>query len=232
MDRTPPPSLVAPSKGAAGASPYAKRALWLQVCLSKVGTGVDIVTLGIGGLCLAMVFVTLLLQVIYRYVLFLPLNWSEEAARFGLVWLGMLSAVIAARRGLHFTFRFVVLYLPDPVRKWLRFGANLLIIFFLGELVMQGRVYLSIVENQVAPATGMNMAVPYSSIVVGSVLMIIIYAIEALDALLSSVSGVRYSDIEAEEQTTYEQLRSWRNKKQLAKVGREPVADRDDEEGK
>jgi TRAP-type C4-dicarboxylate transport system permease small subunit len=208
-------------------SGLAKKALWLQACLAQIGAGVEMITLVMGGICLAIVFVTLLLQVLYRYVLFLPLNWSEEAARYGLVWLGMLSAVVAARRGLHFTFRFVILFLPEATRRWLRVGANLLIIFFLSVLAVQGKVYLDIVENQTAPATGLNMAVPYSSILVGSALMIAIYAIEALDALLSSFSGIRHSEIEAEEQNTYEQLRSWRDNGLPAQAVAEPLSHQD-----
>jgi TRAP-type C4-dicarboxylate transport system permease small subunit len=200
----------------------ASRVLWLQVRLAKISAGVEMITLVMGGICLAIVFVTLLLQVIYRYLLFLPLNWSEEVARFGLVWLGMLSAIVAARRGLHFTFRFVILFLPEAARKWLRVSANLLIIFFLGVLAVQGNVYLGIVENQTAPATGLNMVVPYFSILVGSVLMIAIYGVEALDALLASFSGVRHSEIEAQEQTTYEQLRSWRNNSVPEQAASEP----------
>jgi TRAP-type C4-dicarboxylate transport system permease small subunit len=139
----------------------------------------------------------------------------------------MLSAVVAARRGLHFTFRFVILFLPEATRRWLRVGANLLIIFFLSVLAVQGKVYLDIVENQTAPATGLNMAVPYSSILVGSALMIAIYAIEALDALLSSFSGIRHSEIEAEEQNTYEQLRSWRDNGLPAQAVAEPLSHQD-----
>jgi C4-dicarboxylate transporter, DctQ subunit len=184
--------------------------LWAQRAVARAGAGVETIAMVMGSILLMVVFLCLLLQVIYRYVLFLPLPWSEEAARFGLVWLGMLAAVVAARRGLHFIFRFGTLFLPGEVRRWLRIAVGLLVVFFLAVLSFEGWIYLGIVDNQTAPATGFNMIVPYSSIVIGGLLMLAVYVVEVLDALLGCFSGIRYSEAEAEELAVYKQLSRWR----------------------
>jgi len=195
----------------------------VQGLLAKVGVSVETIAVILGSILLAVVFISLLLQVIYRYVLFLPLPWSEEAARFGLVWLGMLAAVVAARRGLHFIFRFGTLFLPEDVRRWLRVAVNLVVIFFLIVLCTQGWVYLGIVSNQTAPATGFNMMVPYSSIFVGGILMLIVYLLEVLDMLLGCISGRRYSTIESEELAIYERLKHWRGGGQASDDSARPL---------
>jgi TRAP-type C4-dicarboxylate transport system permease small subunit len=191
------------------------RLVRIQRVLAKIGAATEMLALVFGGLFLALISVSLLLQVVYRYVLFQPLPWSEEVARFGLVWLGMLAAVVAARRGLHFIFRFGTLLLPATARRLLRVAVNFLVVVFLAILVAEGWVYLGIVQNQTAPATGLNMVVPYSSVVVGGLMMLAIYMTELGDAILSVFSGHRYSELEAQELTVYEQLGRWRDGQEM-----------------
>src|SRR5262249_31424286 len=130
----------------------------------------------------------LFLQVLFRYVLLKPLPWSEEGARFGLVWLGMLAAVLAARKGLHFVFRWATLVLPATARAWLRQGVNALIVVFLGMVFLQSLTYLDIVANQTAPATRLNMRVPYAGVPVGAAALLIIYVLEILDAFCGVIT--------------------------------------------
>jgi TRAP-type transport system small permease protein len=61
------------------------RGSWLGRMLSATERGV------IGGLMAAIVVLTLA-QVIWRYVLDDPLQWSEELARYGFVWVTLLGA--------------------------------------------------------------------------------------------------------------------------------------------
>jgi C4-dicarboxylate transporter, DctQ subunit len=203
--------------------PSGRTLLWVQRAVARAGAGVETVAMVMGSILLVVVFLCLLLQVIYRYVLFLPLPWSEEAARFGLVWLGMLAAVVAARRGLHFIFRFGTLFLTDELRRWLRVVVGLLVIFFLAVLSYEGWIYLGIVDNQTAPATGLNMIVPYSGIFIGGLMMLAVYVVEVLDALLGCVSGVRYSEAEAEEVAVYKQLGRWCEKGDAGVGPRDPT---------
>lgn len=56
------------------------------------GRVVATVTLGI-------MVIIILAQVFWRYVLGAPLNWTEEAARFGMLWMTGLMAPVAYRHG-------------------------------------------------------------------------------------------------------------------------------------
>ena len=58
-------------------------------------------------LLLAMTFVVFG-QVIARYVLQTPLSWSEELARFMLIWLSMLSAAYGFKTKSHFALKLLV----------------------------------------------------------------------------------------------------------------------------
>ena len=50
--------------------------------------------------------VVVFLQVIFRYALNLPLFWTEEFARYCLVWASLLGAGIAFKRGEHIAVTF------------------------------------------------------------------------------------------------------------------------------
>ena len=143
--------------------------------------------------------VILFTQVVFRYVLELPLPWSEESARFSLVWLGMLAAGITARRGLHFVFRWGVILLPRVVLPWLRLAINVLIVAFLALLLLLSLDYLELVSNQTSQATGVNMAVPYAGVTAGAVVLLVLYAFEILDGLCSLSTGRRLSELERQE---------------------------------
>ena len=78
--------------------------------------------------------IVVFLQVLFRYALHLPLFWTEEFARYCLVWASLLGAGIALKRGEHiavtlFTERFL------PGRK-LIFAAFLVDIFIFIILVV------------------------------------------------------------------------------------------------
>jgi TRAP-type C4-dicarboxylate transport system permease small subunit len=101
-------------------------------------------------LLLAMVGMTFA-QVLFRYVFQTSLAWSEELARFCLMWLASLSAA---------------------PRAWVERGSTAVVIAFLATFAWQAFKFTLEVRTMVAPATGISMAVPYSSACVGSLLML------------------------------------------------------------
>lgn len=129
--------------------------------------------------------VILFLQVVFRYVLMLPLPWSEEAARFCLVWFAMLASCVAGQRGLHFAIRWGVKWL----NPWVREAARILILAFgagvLLFLAFEGFSYLAIVSTLTATATRINMTWVYAAIPVGCIGLAIIHLVELADAVLA-----------------------------------------------
>ena len=84
---------------------------------------IDVIDRGIGRalelLCAALVVVEtliLLAGVIARYVVHRPLVWSDELASTIFLWLGMLGAALAIRRGENLRMNTVVNRLPDRLR--------------------------------------------------------------------------------------------------------------------
>lgn len=167
--------------------------LIVQRWIAGVAQRVEQILVVAAGVLLVYLSIVLFLQVLYRYVLFLPLPWSEESARFAMVWFGMLAAGVAGYRGLHFNFRWGILWLPAPIRFWLRQVLNLAIIALLAVVYIQSLRYLEIVANQTAPGTELNMRVPHASVTAGAVGMLLIYACEVLDAICGAITGETFS---------------------------------------
>ncbi len=131
--------------------------------------------------------------VVYRYVLEQPLGWPEETARFGLVWLSLLAAARALRRGQHIALGFVVARLPLVVRTVLRDLVNIGIIVFLAGFVYQAVEYLDIVGPTKATTTGISMLWPYLGLVVSFSALLLIAALDVIDAICAHFTGTTLS---------------------------------------
>jgi TRAP-type C4-dicarboxylate transport system permease small subunit len=186
-----------------GADRVKNRLLQFQQLLASLGSLVEASVLVTACVLLMALSAILLLQVLFRYILQKPLPWSEEVARFGLVWLGMLSATLTARRGLHFLFRWGTLAIPAVGRAWLRQMVNLLVIGFLSLIFWGSLAYLDIGRIQTAPATGVDMRFPYAAVTVGVGLLIVTFVLEIVDSLCGVMTGQRFSEREQEELRIY-----------------------------
>jgi len=111
-------------------------------------------------------------QVVFRYLLQAPLAWSEELARFLLMWMASLSAAYAFKTRSHFALKFVVDRFNPSFQRAVATFVTLLVVTFLAVFAYQSLKFTIEVRNMAAPATQMSMAVPYSSALVGSVLML------------------------------------------------------------
>mgnify|MGYP000206369329 FL=1 len=91
-------------------------------------------------------------QVFFRYVLNHSLFWSEELARYILVWLTFLGATAAYRRGAHPRIDLFAARLGSRGARALRVGAHLVAMAFCGVLVIYGAQFAYFVRLQISPA--------------------------------------------------------------------------------
>ena len=125
-------------------------------------------------LCLILIAIVLVTfaQVLFRYIFHLSLAWSEELARYLFLWLASLAAAYAFKTKSHFALRFLV----DRFGKRLQILTGTLVVFiisgFLVIFIWKAAEYTVGMANQVSPSIQMSMAVPYSSVAVGGILML------------------------------------------------------------
>jgi len=116
--------------------------------------------------------VVVLAEVIFRYALLLPLFWTEEFARYCLVWSSLLGAGVALKRGEHIA----VTFFADKLPKGIQMGTALFVQIFIAGLlgvVFWGGLYLVIItRHQLSPAMRIPMSWPYMAVPVGSLIML------------------------------------------------------------
>ena len=123
------------------------------------------------GLLIAMTIVVFS-QVVARYIFEAPLSWSEELARFLLMWLSMLSAAYAFKTKSHFALRIVVGKLSKSAQWVMALFVHGVVAIFFSVLLYFSIVFVNGVNGHIAPALQISMQVPYSSIVVGCFLIL------------------------------------------------------------
>ena len=139
---------------------------------------------------LAIMAVVVLLEVIFRYALHLPLFWTDELARYCLVWASLLGAAVALKRGEHIAVAFFVDRFPERVSKALtilgQFSvATLLMVMFWGGIKL-----VMITSAQISPALRIPMAIPYLALPISSSIMLI----HVITSLIHRPSKIGKSD--------------------------------------
>lgn len=94
---------------------------------------------------LVMMVVIVFSNVVSRYYLHASLAWSEEVARFMLVWLVFIGSFLAYIHDEHLGLDILVAKMPSTLRKIVGFGTNMMILFAL-YAVMEGG-YLLMRDN-------------------------------------------------------------------------------------
>jgi TRAP-type C4-dicarboxylate transport system permease small subunit len=115
----------------------------------------------------------LALQVVSRYVLGLPLAWTEELARYCFVWVVFVGASQVMRYREHIAIALVVEMLGHRTRQAVALSMNVLMIVFLGVLVWQGWIVAAKVLPLSSIALDVTMAVVYLPLPLASAVMIL-----------------------------------------------------------
>lgn len=144
---------------------------------------VDAVAVG----ALSVLVLVVIAQVISRYVVGRPFTWSEELARYMLVWIVYLFAAVAFRLSRHMGIDFFVLILPDRLRGIVRISGDLLIFGFLVVVLRYGPELVGITLPQTSAALGIPMGLVYLAFPVSAGLM----ALELLFRLYRRLTGGR-----------------------------------------
>lgn len=140
--------------------------------LSKVICGMLLVFL------IVLVVVTFL-QVLCRFVIRIPVVWSEEVVRMSFVWLIFLGAAIAIKEGTHLTLDMLVSAFSEKGQQFMRIIVLIIILIAAGALLYAGSSY--VIRN--IGITAVTMPIPSNFVYVSapiSALLMIFFSIEQL----------------------------------------------------
>jgi len=144
----------------------------LETGEAKIRKGLLYLEWTIASGALIILTVSVVLQVLTRYVLHISLSWPEELARFSCIWTVLIGASIAMERGKLHDVDIVFKYFPERVKPFIALGVNLLIFVLLSILVIHGVELTAMVHTQISPTLEIRMSYVYSAIPVASGLML------------------------------------------------------------
>ncbi len=165
MHGAPAVSDTGPEHAPTGTAPAAIR--WLNQLLGSVIEGV-------AALLVAAEIVLLSAGVVARYLLHSPITWNDELASILFLWLSMLGAVIATRRGAHMQMTSVITHASSTVRAQLDILAAVACMVLAAVLLHAGWDYAADEAMVTTPALGISSAWRAAAIPVGLGLLMLV----------------------------------------------------------
>ena len=145
----------------------------MLLLVSRTAEILSRLTEGLSGLLLGAIVVINVLQVVFRYLVGAPVGWTEEVMRYSVVWLTFLAATAALHRGEHMVIDVLGPVLPYRLQRLVYVVVLLCIGIFCWVLVSEGLPLAIRNAAQTSPSARIPMIVPYVSVAVGGLLILI-----------------------------------------------------------
>ena len=129
--------------------------------------------------------VVVAIQVFCRYVLNYSLFWSEELARYLLVWLTFLGASVAYRRNLHPGIDIVYARMTASFRRLISIVIQGISMVLFGIMIIYGVQFSYFVRLQISPALYLPKWIIFSIIPISG----LVFMIHGITFLLYEIKG-------------------------------------------
>lgn len=149
--------------------------------IEAVSNTLNRIALLVSVLLLAVMAAVVAANVLSRYVLHVPLTWSAELARYGMVWSAMLAAAAVAGKRQHLTVDLLERWLSRKLRRPLRVFVAFVCMTFFGVMLISGLMLVARTSGQVAssveklPISVVYLVMPVSALLMlfGSVVLVL-----------------------------------------------------------
>lgn len=139
-------------------------------------------------LAVGLLVVDVVWGVFTRYAMGQQANWTEELARFLLVWVSLLGGAVAFGTKGHLGVDYFVGKFHPDARKAVAVLGHLVVLFFAGAIFLYGGFQVvrdALAMEQMTPALGWKMGYVYLALPIAGVFMVL-YSIENLVETLAT----------------------------------------------
>ena len=130
------------------------------------------------------------LGVFFRFVLNNSLPWTEEVAKFVMVWLAFIGAPVVLKEGGHIAIDFIPTRLPRRLGFALLTIIQLVVMVVLAVLVFQGWALAWNALPQIAATVEVSLFYIFLAVPIGSAMMLLV----SLELLLRQAASIRSPD--------------------------------------
>lgn len=171
--------------------------------MNKLRAAVDTVLAWTLTVLMGLSVLNVLWQVFTRWVLQDPSSYTEELARYLLIWIGLVGSAYAVGLKLHLAIELLPEKLDGRRRTWLELVIqSVILLFALGVMVIGGQhlVALTLRFEQTSAALGLPLGYVYSVIPLSGA-VIVFYAADEIAACVRALRG-RPAAVHEPERTT------------------------------
>jgi TRAP-type C4-dicarboxylate transport system permease small subunit len=140
---------------------------------------------------LSVMTVVIIYQVVLRYVFSASNAWSEELARYLMIFAVMLASAIALRKNSHLQIDILINLFKPRVKAIFTIISTIIGIVFLCYLFVYSLSLLKLGMRNTSAGLGFVMAIPYGCIPLGVVLMIL----TSLEVIFQNLEGLRQEKV-------------------------------------
>ncbi len=152
--------------------------------LRRIEHGLDAIIQPVVFAGMAALIGVITLQIVSR-VLFTAVGWTEEVARFLLVWITFLAGTLAFQRGRHIAVTFAVNALPGRLRQTARIAALLVVLAFMITLMVIGYRYMQVQSFQKSASLRLSMTYVYAVMPICAAIMAWYSLVDIIELLIN-----------------------------------------------
>lgn len=120
-------------------------------------------------IALVVMVTVIFLGVVFRYLLYSPLSWTEELARYMLIWITFLGTYLGFRRQVQIRMRVAFERFPPRWQRWSRLLGNVVMAIFFILLAWYGSLYARFFlgepgESIAIPRGAVYIALPFTAL--------------------------------------------------------------------
>ncbi|PUU91749.1 MULTISPECIES: TRAP transporter small permease [Halanaerobium] len=160
--------------------------------LEDFGDWLGKITLFVVIILTGILVITVLTGVFFRYIIRDSLSWTEELARYLMIWAALLAVSVGIKDKEHVGIQLLIKQFPPRITKLITFIVYIITIVFLGVLTFKGYQVADRAKSQLSLALNISMYWPLMSIPVSGALAIIQQLIQLI---LIFKPGIEISDI-------------------------------------
>ena len=160
--------------------------------LENFGDWLGKITIFIVIILTGILVITVLTGVFFRYIIRDSLSWTEELARYLMIWAALLAVSVGIKDKEHVGIQLLIKQFPPMITKLITLVVYIITIIFLAVLTFKGYQVADRAQNQVSLALNISMYWPLMSIPVSAALAIIQQLIQLI---LIFKPGIEISDI-------------------------------------
>jgi TRAP-type C4-dicarboxylate transport system permease small subunit len=132
--------------------------------------------------------IVVILGIVARYILLISIPWTEELARYLMIWTGFVGFGVAYRKRELIAVRLFIDKLPPHLLRMAFFISDIACSIFLILVVIYGIKLCVMNIYQVAPALRISMGIIYAAIPLGCCLYLV-FVVESISSFLKTKKG-------------------------------------------